>query len=1075
MTPDSGASQEEYAKRARELKHGILSSLEHGWQGYYYETFELAKENDFDYVKRIESLLKNNPHLLSESNDIKIRAKHYHNLGYKRDDLKFIFATEAYWVKDRFEKDNTNNHIVLIAKNENGRKAINLALSEANITGYYHKPRLDLELLLNLPKDDVFITTACIAFWQYDYADTLEIIQKLQNHFGKNFMLEVQYHNTQSQKDINTKILSISKNYGIDIIMGCDSHFISQEDTVERDNILEAKGIRYESEDGWYMDYPTGKEAFNRFKKQGILSDEEIFRAMDNTNILLTFEDITFNKDIKLPTLYPNLTQTEKDILFIKLIKEQWDNIKSTVPTMLHPKYQHEIANEVKCVVDTGMADYFLIDYYMVKDAVENRGGIITKSGRGSGVSFYINKLLGFTKVDRISAKVHMYPERFMSTTRILDTKSLPDLDLNVGEQQPFIDAQTALLGEGHSYPMIAFGTFKKKSAFKLYAKSQNLDYNIANAVSQQLEKYETALANAEDDDKDLIVLEDYVDEEYMPLIESSKKYEGIISDKKAHPCGHLLYSGDIKAEIGLIKCKTESNDKEVITTVIDGRIAEKYKFLKNDILKVDVVLINDKVYKRISMPSLDVTELIEISNKDNKIWDIYSKGFTLCINQTEQEKTREKMQRYKAQNISELCAFIAGIRPSFKSMYGIFEKREDFSYEIKAFDKLLQTEELPYSFVLYQEQIMATLSYAGFPASETYTIMKAISKKKPEIILPLKDTFIKGFGDKIRQEEPLLTQEAIEEKCLQVWTIIENSVAYGFNASHAYCVSCDSLDGAYLKANYPYEFYEVVLNHYSEKGNKDKVSALISEMDKGFNINLGEYTFRYDNRGFVANKEKNMINPSLASIKYIGKTTSDKLYELKDKQYDTFVDLLIDIEDNKVANSKEMKILINIDYFKEFGLPKKLMAIYLEVMKGKNKYDKKHTDKTKQKRIPLLKQFEKDLPNEDYPLDIKLKIDLEYLGYSKITIPNADPSIVMVVNIDTTYTHPILQLYKLQDGKIAKIKLKKQVFEKFPFEKLDMLRLTDIKEEAKRRFTNGRWIVTDQFEKVLKSYNILK
>lgn len=127
-TADSAAVNEDYAKRAVELGHKVISSVEHGWQGYYFETYELA---------------------------------HKYN-------LKMVFGAEAYWVYNRHSKDRGNHHIILLAKNENGRQAINDILSEASISGYYYKPRVDLELLLSLPADDVFITSACIAFHSSD-------------------------------------------------------------------------------------------------------------------------------------------------------------------------------------------------------------------------------------------------------------------------------------------------------------------------------------------------------------------------------------------------------------------------------------------------------------------------------------------------------------------------------------------------------------------------------------------------------------------------------------------------------------------------------------------------------------------------------------------------------------------------------------------------------------------------------------------------------------------------------------------------------------------------------------------
>lgn len=237
---------------------------------------------------------------------------------------------------------------------------------------------------------------------------------------------------------------------------------------------------------------------------------------------------------------------------------------------------------EVQTYKDTGMVDYPLLDYAIVKDAVAH-GGLITDSGRGSSVGYLTNTLCGFSKVDRFKSAIKIYPERFISTTRILESKSLPDIDINVGTPEIFEEAQKRVLGERHVAPMIAFGTFKKKSAFKLFARAKGMDADLANTISEQIGKYDEALKYAEDDEKDDINLYDYVDEQYHEYLEQSKPYLGIVSDKKKAPCSYLLYQGDIRKEIGLIKCKSESTKKEYITCVIDGAIAENYKFLKND------------------------------------------------------------------------------------------------------------------------------------------------------------------------------------------------------------------------------------------------------------------------------------------------------------------------------------------------------------------------------------------------------------------------------------------------------------------------------------------------------------
>ena len=172
FTPDSAATNEEYAKRAVELGHKILSSVEHGWQGYYFQTFELAHKYD----------------------------------------LKCVIGAEAYWVKDRTQSDNTNCHIIILAKNNKGREAINDILSEASISGYYYKPRVDLELLLSLPADDVFITSACIAFNDYGHSVSDDVIKKLYDKFQDNFMLEIQNHHTDAQKQWNLHLKNYLKN-----------------------------------------------------------------------------------------------------------------------------------------------------------------------------------------------------------------------------------------------------------------------------------------------------------------------------------------------------------------------------------------------------------------------------------------------------------------------------------------------------------------------------------------------------------------------------------------------------------------------------------------------------------------------------------------------------------------------------------------------------------------------------------------------------------------------------------------------------------------------------------------------
>ena len=1064
MTPDSGAMNVDYAKRAVELGHGIISSCEHGFQGNYWETYSLAEKYN----------------------------------------LKFIFGAEAYWVKnkggelvdDELKQDNTNNHICIFAKNDSGRKAINLLLSDANEFGFYYKPRASVDDILSLPKDDVFITSACIGFWGYGYEYSEEFVKKLSDRFGDNFMLEVQYHNTDKQKQLNKNILELSKKYKIKTIMGCDSHFIKDEQKYDRDYILEYKGVKYPDEVGWYMDYPDTDVAVLRFQVQGVLSDDEIFNSINNTNVFLDFDDIVLSKDKKLPSLFPELSQAEKDKMYLNIIKEELDKyIKDNNLTADEvEKYKKGIMSEVKSVIETGMSDYFILDHYIVKEGVNN-GGIITTSGRGSAVSFFTNTLLGFSSVDRFKAPVHMYPERFLSATRIIQSGSLPDIDLNLGNVEVFAEAQKKLLGDEHSAPMIAYGTLKAKSAWKMYAGANpdSIDFETAQEISNAIGKYEEDYKYAEDDEKDTVDVLDYIPEQYVALYNESIKYQGIIMDKKSHASAYLIYDKNIREEIGLMKCKSESSKKEYLVALIDGKSADNFGYLKNDLLKVNVCLLHHLTAQRAGISPISVNEVLEISKQEDKIWKIYENGFTLGVNQCEKKSTTKKVMEYKPKNDGDLTCFIAAIRPSFKSMYSHFSKRIPFNYGIKTFDDIVQTETLKDSFLFFQEQIMSALSFSGIPMDECYDIIKAISKKKVDLIKSYKEQFSVGFKQKIIEAENC-TEEVADESVNKIWQIIEDASAYGFNASHAYCMCCDSMMDAYYKAYYPYEFYEVRLNYYSETGKKDKVAKYKQEMFEAFGIKEGTFKFGNDNRRFTIDKDNECIHPSITSIKGLGIKDGEALYQARNNHYSTFLDLYEDIKPH--INTGKVSTLIKLDYFSEFGKSDYLLK---QVEIYNQFYDKSTVKKENLTKLGLphelvvanceketAKQYSSvnmraiinylvdKLPNIDIEPNDRIKHELEVLGYIQYINPNIYNQMYLSEVKLNKYGTPFFTMYNINNGKTATLKVNKKYFIDNSVETGDIIAIVNIENKPQRRKDeNGAWQVVGT-EKVLESYRKL-
>ena len=828
---------------------------------------------------------------------------------------------------DRHEEDRSNCHIWIGAKNENGREWINEVLSQANEDGFYYQPRLDEELLDLLPAGDVWITTACVAGWKYrsEEEDRLKALwKKLYDKHGDNFMFEVQYHPSERQKELNRYILELRKEIPAPIIMGCDSHYIDVNGAELRTDFLVSKEDRkaYDDEEDWFMDYPDGDTAVQRFRDQGVLNEAEIESAINQTNCFLEVEEYEcdiFDDSLKLFSLHPDWTQEQKDAEYLRLVDEGWQNYKAEVVPDRLSEYENQIKSETDTVVECHMADYFIDNYHVIRRGKE-LGGHLTNTGRGSAVSFFTNKLLGFTEVDRIAAKVKMYPERFMTATRILETHSLPDIDFNVAEQDIFAEGQAQVCGRDHAVQMLAYGTQKASAAWKMFAKSQDIDFATANEVSAQIKRYENKLRTVDEEEKDSVDIMDFIDKKFHEIYIRSTEYQGIITSWSPAPCAFLLYQGSIRRKIGLVKIK----DK--MCCAMDGHWAEKNHFLKNDLLRVAVVDLINKGYTRAGLKVPTVNELLAMCPPDDDVWNIYRKGCTLGINQVEQPGTASRVGVYAPTNISELCAFIAAIRPGFKSMYKIFESRQDFSYDVKPFDDLLRTEELPQSFCLYQEQQMAVLNYAGFPMSECYAAIKNIAKKRKEKVLAYHERFIDAFSKRLVEQENINKTDA-DLKAKNVWKIIEDAAMYAFNSSHSYSVSLDSLYGAWLKAHHPLAFYETFMRIMDEKGDKDKLSAARDEAESYFNIKFPPFRFGQDNRKVTADEENNAINNALTSIKGFNKAAAVRLYEIGVDRPKYLTDVLLALRPNGIK-AATTEPLAKISYFQPYGNDREVLNI---------------------------------------------------------------------------------------------------------------------------------------------------
>lgn len=1020
-TLDCVVKNTDYISRSLELGCKNYFTTQHGWTGKYLEAYDLCEKNN----------------------------------------LKMIYAAELYMVKDRKEKDNSNYHVVIVAKNQDGFYELNEIMSESNKTGFYYKPRIDIELIKRLNPNNFIITSACVGGILRPSNDMKVMFETIYGHFNKNFYLEVQNHQYDIQTNHNKNMLLLKQHYGLKLIHANDSHYIYPEQSKDRLKFLKGKGMNYGDEDSFILDFPDYDTIVERYKKQGILSDWQIEEALQNTLIFDECEKLYFDKEIKMPTIYPGYTQEEKDKELAKHICSKWDNEKVNVDKSRWEEYKKGIAYEYKIIKDTKMSDYFLFNEKMVDLAKRKYGGVLSRTGRGSAVSFYINKLLGFTEIDRFAAPVPLYPTRFMSTARILETRSLPDIDQNWAQVDAPIKASKELLGDDGVYYMYALGTMKESSAFRNLCRAYEFPMHEYNEVAKNIDAYRE-------------------DEKWKNIIEESQKYIGTIESISPSPCSFVLSNKPLSRELGLIKIGGE------LCACIDGYTSDVWKYLKNDYLTVTVWRIISNFYKRIKQPIPNIRELL---NKiDENTWKLYEDGMTSTLNQADTEISTSMLKKYKPKTDAEMSAFVAAIRPGFASLVNTFLNRKKYTTGVKEIDEILAPS---YHFMLYQESIMAFLVWCGMKEDHTYDIIKKISKKK----------FTDDAKEELRQEllhgykKNLGTEKGFDE----VWQVVDDAARYSFNASHAVSVAYDSLYGAEAKSHHPLEYFETVLNEY--KSDNEKTSRIIAELDY-FGITLEGIKFGKSKNEYTSDKETNTIYKSISSIKYCNEKIATELYELGSKnKYNTFVEVLDDIKKKTSVNSKQLTILTGLNFFSEFGGNKYLLNvidIYEKFSKckqiSKKKLDslglteflmKKYSGKETASlykdidNVGLIEELCSHVENKKMGIIESMKFEKEYLEYIVYTNESVSPLYYMVTDFKTykDTTKPYITARQIRTGKEIKTRIKQgRIFKEDPFGQWSVLKINDFAQEFKKRpNAEGKWEATDELEDILTEYEVIR
>lgn len=1060
---DSCSKFDDYIKLAREEGDTAIAFSNHG--------------NIFDWVKR------------------KISCDGNPKKEIRR--IKYIHGVETY-LCENFDDKTRGGHIGLYAKNLNGIHELNLLVGRSTLKDghFYYNPRISLEELMNT-SDNIIVTTACLASPLNKWENTDILLNWLVKNKHRCF-LEIQYHNIEEQILYNKKLYEWHKLYDIPLIAGTDTHSANEYKAKCRLVLQKSKnsnqGLNYE--DNLDLTWKTYDELVECFKTQNSLPMDIVLEAIENTNIFADMvEDFELDRSFKYPTLYGE----DADVKLKKCIDENL-NIKlknNIIDKNRLEEYKEKLNEEYDTFVKQGMCSFMLFMSELMQWCRNN--GIYSSFCRGSVGGSEIAYIIDITDVDPLVWNTVF--SRFCNADRI----SLGDIDVDFSpsDRQKVYDYIINRFGIDNVSYILTLNTEQDRGTIDVLAKG--LDYkdlklvkNIKNQYDNIFAEYskiviaEVNLEELEDktsgspsfddhklylkaiNNKNKLKQAEELKERWDKLRDDNKDLfyyfdgiKGTIVSKGIHAAGMIGSPITLKDNLGIYY---KDGDPNIPVSFCSMKAVDYLNYVKFDILGLKTIGIIQDTYKLVG-ENWKLSH--EIDWKDKDVWNNINKTNIGVFQFEGSDYAGDLLKQYKCKAINDMSLVNASLRPSGKSYRDRLIAREFNKNPSEQIDELLKDNN---GFLVFQEDTIKFLTdICGFNGSLADTTRRAIGKKDKKLLAEQLPKILNGYCDKSNKPRDIAEKEAKE--FLQ---IIEDSSEYQFGLNHSTGYSMNGYVCAMLRYYHPLEFITAYMNW----NKTDEGISKGLELAKSYNIKIKQPTFRYSKSEYFMDKNTNSIYKGIQSIKYLNESIGEYLYSLREHKYDTFTDLLIDL--NGHINSKQLNILISIDFFSEFGNSKKLLKTYENFS---NIYGKKQLDKLKypneifaryciketEKKFmyddttKLLKALEKEIPDENINIIDRVKSWFDYVGSCNL-IDKTNPRHCIALEVDLKYT-PKVKLYCLGSGNVEFVKVSKKIFKNNPIKEGDVIYLDNVSRKNKRKKVGEDWIEIDEFELWTKEY----
>ena len=718
----------------------------------------------------------------------------------KQEGIKPIIGCEVYVApRTRFDKekfyDSEYYHLVLLCKNETGYKNLIKLVSAGFTEGFYSKPRVDKELL-EQHSEGLIALSACLAgelprlIMKNEYEKAKESALWFKRVFGEgNYYIELQDHDIFEQKQVNAKLIQLSRETAIPLVATNDVHYIEKADSEAHKVLLCIQtGKKLNDEDT--LEFKT-EEFYLKSEEEMLKIFSNVPEAIHNTAKIAercNF-DFEFGK-IKLP--YFDIGEQDHYEYFRK---KCYEGLYKNYGSNPEQKVIERLEYELETINKMGYVDYYLIVADFVNYAKTH--DIPVGPGRGSGAASIAAYCVGITGIDPI--KYNLLFERFLNPERV----SMPDFDIDFCyvNRQKVIDYVIEKYGTDRVAQIVTFGTMAARAAVRDVGRVMDVPYAVCDKVAKLIpQELKITIPAALKKSAELNSLYQN-DATVKKVLDMAIKLEGSPRNASTHAAGVVISDKAVDTYVPLAK-----NDEAVVTqytmTALDELGLLKMDFL--GLRNITIIDVTEKAIKKFK-PDFDIEN---IPLDDAETLKMMAKGYTEGVFQFESEGMKNVLRQFVPENIEDLIAILSLYRPGPMDSIPKYISNRHNPQNVTYLHPLLKPIlEVTYGCIVYQEQVMQICrSLAGYSFGRADIVRRAMSKKKHDVMEKERNAFIYGETDSNGNVicEGAVKRGVPENIAKEIFDDMSAFASYAFNKGHAAAYGVIAYRTAYLKCHYP-------------------------------------------------------------------------------------------------------------------------------------------------------------------------------------------------------------------------------------------------------------------------------